>query len=107
MTRDRNQADLVPINQAARLFPGRRPHVSTLWRWAQRGVRGVKLVIVRVGGRADESLQQLLLIMSTPPAWAAGFPIEVEGFYAERYYKSPPAGSRSVRARQGLILPPE
>jgi DNA polymerase len=57
--------------------------------------------------RADESLQQLLLIMSTPPAWAAGFPIEVEGFYAERYYKSPPAGSRSIRARQGLILPPE
>jgi hypothetical protein len=57
--------------------------------------------------RADESLRQLLRIMSTPPAWAAGFPIEVEGFYAERYYKSPPAGSRSIRARNGEILPSE
>jgi len=47
---------LVPISQALAMFPGRRPHISTVWRWGQKGVRGVKLEIVRVGGRAYVSL---------------------------------------------------
>jgi Protein of unknown function (DUF1580) len=29
----------------------RRPHVSTAWRWASAGVRGVKLRTTRIGGR--------------------------------------------------------
>jgi hypothetical protein len=42
--------------------------------------------------------------MSTPPTWAAGFPIEVEGFAAERYLKGAPAGALTVKARGGQIL---
>jgi len=31
-------------------LPGQ-PHLSTLWRWYRRGVRGVRLETVVVGGR--------------------------------------------------------
>ncbi|NLX98221.1 MAG: hypothetical protein GXY83_18840 [Rhodopirellula sp.] len=55
--------------------------------------------------RSDEALRQLLCIMSTPPAWAPGFPIEVEGFSSARYFKTPPAGAAFLSARNGRILP--
>ncbi len=54
--------------------------------------------------QATNATRQLLEIMSTPPAWAKGFPIEVEGYWAERYVKLPPAGQFSLRARQGQVL---
>jgi hypothetical protein len=45
--------DLITLREAAALLPRRRgrkrPHFSTLWRWALRGVRGVKLETVSVG----------------------------------------------------------
>jgi hypothetical protein len=40
----------IPLNEAAKQIPGR-PHLSSLHRWANRGVRGVKLETVRVGNR--------------------------------------------------------
>jgi hypothetical protein len=62
-------------------------------------------IVVEVDGeKAGEALERLLIIMSTPPAWAAGFPIEVEGFVAKRYVKAPPRGGRVLRARDGLLL---
>lgn len=54
--------------------------------------------------RSDEALRQLLRIMSTPPAWALGFPIEVEGFNSARYFKIPPADATCLKARNGQIL---
>jgi DNA polymerase len=39
--------------------------------------------------RAEEALHRLIAIMTTPPPWAAGFPIVVEGFASPRYTKSP------------------
>lgn len=63
-----------------------------------------ELVVEVPAEQADAALQQLLVIMSTPPAWAAGFPIEVVGFSAERYFKSPPKGTKSLLARQGAIV---
>jgi hypothetical protein len=48
------QEDLVPLMKAARRLPrrrnGRPTHVSTLHRWRSKGVRGVRLEAVRVGG---------------------------------------------------------
>jgi Protein of unknown function (DUF1580) len=42
------------MREASRLFPGSRQgrptHVATLYRWAGRGIRGVRLEAVRVGG---------------------------------------------------------
>lgn len=42
--------DLVPVNQAAGLFPVR-PAPATLWRWILRGSRGVRLETLMIGGR--------------------------------------------------------
>jgi DNA polymerase len=53
---------------------------------------------------ADAATQELVAIMSTPPVWAAGFPIEVDGFSAERYFKVPPPGTHAVKARNGTIV---
>ena len=42
--------DAMPLSRASDFIPGN-PHVATLWRWVSKGVRGVKLSVVRVGGR--------------------------------------------------------
>ncbi|MBI3861143.1 MAG: hypothetical protein HY290_04530 [Planctomycetia bacterium] len=63
-----------------------------------------EIVIEVPADQAESALRQLLTIMSTPPAWAAGFPIEVEGFGSERYFKSPPRGTRVLRGRDGQTL---
>src|SRR5262249_33296521 len=63
-------------------------------------------VVVEVGaGEAAQALGRLAQIMSTPPGWAEGFPVEVEGFAAERYFKTAPAGAPEVKARNGVVLP--
>lgn len=53
---------LLSLTDAARAVPpidGRRPHVSTLWRWCRKGIRGIHLEYVRLGHRVcttEESL---------------------------------------------------
>ena len=42
--------DAITLAQAVDYIPGR-PQVATLWRWATRGVRGVRLETCIVGGR--------------------------------------------------------
>jgi hypothetical protein len=45
--------NLITLRQAADLLPrrrgGKRPHFSTLWRWALRGIRGIRLETISVG----------------------------------------------------------
>lgn len=45
---------LLTLAQAVRLFPSRRRDsrlaISTLWRWATRGLRGTRLEVIKVGG---------------------------------------------------------
>ena len=41
----------IPIGKSSRHFPGKRPHISTIYRWLERGVRGVKLESFCVGSR--------------------------------------------------------
>ena len=38
---------------------GKRPHVATLYRWAQRGLRGVRLETIRVGGTLCTSVEAI------------------------------------------------
>lgn len=52
----------------------------------------------------DEALRRQAIIMSTPPTWAAGLPLEVECIASERYTKIAPKGSPIIRARNGIIL---
>ena len=55
---DINSESLLSMTDASREFPGR-PHVSTLWRYAQTGCRGVKLETIRCGGRRFTSREAL------------------------------------------------
>jgi DNA polymerase len=54
--------------------------------------------------RGEDALRQLLEIMSTQPAWADGFPIEVEGFLSTRYAKKPIPQSPVRKARNGILI---
>ena len=55
--------EILSLNEAAGRLPRRRkgskPHVSTLYRWAQRGVKGVRLEVLQVGGTSCTSLEAL------------------------------------------------
>ncbi len=46
--------ELLSLRDACQILPkrrrGRKPHFSTLWRWATRGLRGVRLETLRCGG---------------------------------------------------------
>ncbi len=53
---------IVTFSEAAKALPklnGKRPHPSTLWRWARKGCRGVKLEVRRLGGRFVTSMEAL------------------------------------------------
>jgi DNA polymerase len=54
--------------------------------------------------QAEEGLRRLVVIASTPPPWAEGFPVEVEGFSSEQYLKSAPKGVATRKARNGQNL---
>ncbi len=52
MAIDATQEELLSLAQAAKVMPpvnGKRPAVSTLWRWCRKGLGGVRLDYVRVG----------------------------------------------------------
>ena len=55
--------ELVSLTEATRALPpgrnGKRLHVSTLHRWAGRGLRGVVLETIHVGGRRYTSTEAL------------------------------------------------
>lgn len=59
---DAQSEQLLTLTQAAKSLPGR-PHVATLWRWRKRGIRGVTLETVVIGGRrytSQEALQRFI-----------------------------------------------
>jgi hypothetical protein len=66
---------VVHLVEAARLVPpgprGRPPHLSTLLRWINPGVRGVRLEAGRLGGRwvtSRETLQRFVDRLTAAPA---------------------------------------
>ena len=53
---------LLTLTEAAKVLPrvnGRKPAVSTLWRWCRRGLRGVRLDYLRIGRNIVTSPQAL------------------------------------------------
>ena len=88
MSAQLNFDGLMPLSEAARSLPGR-PHVSTLHRWRIRGVQGVKLETVRIGGRRFTSLEALERFSASVTAIANG--------------ESPPPLSRTPNQRQRAI----
>src|SRR5262245_5909542 len=57
---DTQHEQLVTFSQACHVIPGR-PHISQIYRWSLRGLRGMRLEWVQVGGRrftSHEALQR-------------------------------------------------
>lgn len=54
---------VVSFSDACRYLPrrrqGRKIHASTLWRWGTRGLRGVRLELLKVGGQTCTSVEAL------------------------------------------------
>ena len=82
--------NVMPLSEAARTLPGR-PAVSSVWRWCQKGIAGVRLESLVVGGRrcvSTESLQRF-----------------AERVTAAKEGKRPP--SRTSRQRQRAVAEAE
>ena len=62
---------LVPLHDVPKILPargnGKRIHISAVYRWAQRGIRGTRLEVVRVGGTTYTS-REALQRFAAPPA---------------------------------------
>ena len=60
---DLQNEHVLPLRVAAKRLPrqraGRKVHVSTLYRWAHDGLRGVRLETIYVGGTVCTSLEAL------------------------------------------------
>jgi hypothetical protein len=54
--------NLVPLIEASRHVP-RRPHPSTLRRWAYEGIDGVRLESCKIGGRRFTTVEALRRFM--------------------------------------------
>lgn len=59
--------EFISLAEAARLIPGR-PHLSTFYRWRTRGVNGIKLETVRIGGRRMISRSALVQFITAVTA---------------------------------------
>ena len=95
MAIDLQNEEILSINDAARSLPridGKRPHLSTIWRWARVGVRGVKLDYVRLGRRVCTSKEAL--------ARFAQALAEADDVPRQRSDISPRIRSRTGRQRQ-------
>lgn len=54
--------ELLTFTQATKRLPkigGKRPHASSIWRWARKGVQGVRLECRKIGGRFVTSAEAL------------------------------------------------
>jgi hypothetical protein len=62
---------VVSLTAAAKSLPGR-PHIATVYRWFQHGVRGVRLETLLVGGKRFTSREALQRFTEQLTAAAAG-----------------------------------
>ncbi len=73
---DVQNEELLTFSRAARRLPGRGEnsgvHSSTLYRWSQRGLRGIHLETVQVGGRRCTSMEALYRFFTSLRQASAG-----------------------------------
>ena len=67
------QEDLVPIRDVPKHLPprptGKRVHISAVYRWTSRGLQGIRLESLKVGGTtytSKEALQRFADRLSSP-----------------------------------------
>ncbi len=64
---------LLSLAEAAKILPGN-PHLSTLHRWRVRGIRGIKLATLKIGGRRFVRRDALEEFIAATTAAAGGQP---------------------------------
>ena len=88
---DLEHESLISLAEAATLLPrrrkGKKPHISCLYRWASRGLRGVRLETVQIGGTRCTSREAL----------ARFFASLTEGCNQPKESRSPTARQRAAR----------
>jgi Protein of unknown function (DUF1580) len=92
----------LPLADAARLLPGR-PHPSTVWRWRKKGVRGIKLETLQIGGRVwvtRSAIADFLTALSGARAASGAEPLVKQPIYEPRRR---PSETHSRLAAAGLI----
>jgi hypothetical protein len=94
---------LLSLANAANLLParrrGRKPHVSTLYRWATAGCRGVVLETIRIGGTrctTPEALQRFFESLSTTTNSSANNPLNTLPRTTTRRMRDSEAAARSL-----------
>ena len=59
---------LITLSEATKYVPrrrkGKKAHPATLYRWAARGLRGVRLETIRIGGSLCTSQEKLQLFFN-------------------------------------------
>lgn len=65
----------IPIGDAPKHIPGR-PHAATIWRWHQRGVRGVKLETYVCGGKRFTTIEAIRRFIRRTTEAKDGAPVE-------------------------------
>lgn len=75
MSIDIDSENLVTLAEARKLFPTR-PHISTIWRWIQRGTRGHRLETCYVGGRRYTSAEAVARFLANLNSDGAPAPAE-------------------------------
>ena len=59
--------DTVTLTEATKIIPGR-PCASTIWRWYQRGCRGIRLETSVIGGRRFTSREAITRFIESTTA---------------------------------------
>lgn len=73
MAIDITTEQLIDFNEAAELLPeGSRPTYATWWRWATKGVGGVKLETVKIGAKRATTASAVARFVETLTARSAG-----------------------------------
>lgn len=78
MLHDEHLLTLAEAADSLPLVGGKRPHATAVWRWARRGVRGIKLETLCMGGRfltSREALERFgRALAAVPPSTPAAPP---------------------------------
>ena len=60
---DISNEQLVPLREVPELLPprptGKKVHISAVYRWSRRGIRGVRLDVITIGGTTYTSKEAL------------------------------------------------
>lgn len=67
---EKELAEMVTLAQLAKLLPSR-PHISTVARWASRGIRGVRLTTQLICGRRCATFREVERFIAASSAAAA------------------------------------